>query len=142
MSKKITRTIYLLAGYMSLTLGIIGAFLPVLPTTCFVLLAAFCFSRSSKTMHSYLFNHPVVGKAVRKWEKNGEIPLRIKVIATVAMLVTVSYPLYFLTFNIIWKILIITTIAVALIYIWTRPSESTDYKSNNPIKGSMKNLEI
>jgi len=133
MRKQIIRTIYLLTGFISLTLGIIGAFLPVLPTTCFVLFAAFCFSKSSTTMHNYLLNHPVVGKAIRKWEENGEIPLRIKVLASVVMLATVSYPLFFMTFGILWKVAIAAAITVALIYIWTRPSESTNYKSHNLI---------
>ena len=131
MSKQIIRTIYLLAGFMSLALGIIGAFLPVLPTTCFVLLAAFCFSKSSTTMHNYLRNHPVAGNAIRKWEEKGEIPLRIKVLASIVMLVTVSYPLFFITFDFIWKIAIAASIACALIYIWTRPSETADYKTQN-----------
>ncbi|MGB0203525.1 MAG: YbaN family protein [Neptuniibacter sp.] len=133
MSKQIIRTIYLLAGFISLTLGIIGAFLPVLPTTCFVLLAAFCFSKSSTTMHNYLRNHPVVGNAIRKWEENGEIPLRIKVLASVVMLITVSYPLFFITFDFIWKISIAASIACALIYIWSRPSGTTHYTSHKHI---------
>lgn len=133
MSKQIVRIIYFMAGFLSLIIGIIGAFLPVLPTTCFVLLATFCFSRSSKTMHNYLLSHPVVGKTIRKWEKSGEIPLRIKILATIIMLTTVSYPLFFMTISILWKIAIAAAITVALIYIWTRPSESTNYKSHNLI---------
>ena len=131
MSKQIIKTIYLLVGLISLAFGIIGAFLPVLPTTCFVLLAAFCFSKSSTTMHNYLLNHPVVGKAVQKWEENGVIPLRIKVIATSVMLITVSYPLFFMAFDMLWKIAISVVIAFALIYIWTRPSEEDNCKPTN-----------
>lgn len=128
MSKQIIKTIYLLAGFVSLALGIIGAFLPVLPTTCFVLLAAYCFSKSSTTMHSYLRNHSVVGSSIRRWEENGEIPLRIKVLASVVMLATVSYPLFFIAFDLLWKIVIAAAIIAALIYIWTRPSETAKYK--------------
>ena len=84
-------------------------------------------------MHNYLRNHRVVGNAIRKWEENGEIPLRIKVLASAVMLATVSYPLLFIAFDFIWKIAITTMIACALIYIWTRPSETTDYKTQNLI---------
>ncbi|MGH1462845.1 MAG: YbaN family protein [Neptuniibacter sp.] len=125
---KIIRTIYLLAGILSLTLGIIGAFIPILPTTCFVLFSAFCFSKSSKTMHNYLSNHPVVGTSIKKWEENGEIPFRIKLLSSGVMLSSISYPLFFLEFNFLSKLAIVTTIILALIYIWTRPSESVDYK--------------
>lgn len=82
-------------------------------------------------MHNYLLNHPVVGKAIIKWEENGEIPLRIKVLASVVMLATVSYPLFFMTFGILWKIAIAAAITAALTYIWTRPSEAAEYKPQN-----------
>ncbi|MGP6174176.1 YbaN family protein [Corynebacterium sp. A21] len=53
--------ILMVVGSLSLALGAIGIFLPILPTTPFLLLAAFCFARSSQRLHDYLVNHRVFG---------------------------------------------------------------------------------
>ena len=67
------RTIWLLAGLLSLALGIVGIALPVLPTTPFVLLATFCFARSSKKLHNWLVTHPRFGSAISNWQAYGAI---------------------------------------------------------------------
>jgi uncharacterized membrane protein YbaN (DUF454 family) len=79
------RVLWLLAGVLSLLTGIVGIFLPLLPTTPFVLLAAFCFSRGSLRCEAWLLNHPRFGPMVRDWRANRAIPLRAKQLATVMM---------------------------------------------------------
>lgn len=74
------------AGFLSLTLGVIGIFLPVLPTTPFVLLAAGCFARSSPKLHQWLRNTSLFGNILVNWEQNKCIPLKSKFIA-VSMIV-------------------------------------------------------
>ncbi|MET0333722.1 MAG: YbaN family protein [Rhizobacter sp.] len=79
------RMLWLLAGVVSLLLGIIGIFLPLLPTTPFVLLAAFCFSRGSERCEAWLLNHRHFGPMVHNWRRNRSVPLRAKQLATAMM---------------------------------------------------------
>ncbi|MCS7486510.1 MULTISPECIES: YbaN family protein [Marinomonas] len=72
------RILYLLLGWFSLISGIIGIFLPLLPTTPFVLLAAWCFSKSSKRFHSWLLNHKFFGPIVHDWQSSDGIPRRAR----------------------------------------------------------------
>lgn len=75
----------MLAGLLSLLAGIVGIFLPLLPTAPFVLLAAFCFSRGSQRLEAWLLNHPRFGPMVHAWRRNHAVPLRAKQLATVMM---------------------------------------------------------
>lgn len=75
------RLLWVLAGVLSLVTGIVGIFLPLLPTTPFVLLAAFCFSRSSARCERWLLAHKTFGPMVRDWRANHAIPLRAKQLA-------------------------------------------------------------
>ncbi|MBD5771452.1 YbaN family protein [Marinomonas colpomeniae] len=70
------RILYLLLGWFSLITGIIGIFLPLLPTTPLVLLAAWCFSHSSERFHSWLLNHKFFGPIVNDWQSSDGIPKR------------------------------------------------------------------
>ena len=79
------RVLWGAAGGLALLLGLVGIFLPVLPTTPFVLLAAFCLSRSSSRAEQWLLNHPRLGPMVRDWRQRRAIPLRAKQLAWVMM---------------------------------------------------------
>lgn len=79
------RVIWLLGGVLSLALGIVGIFLPLLPTTPFVLLAAFCFARGSSRCERWLLQHRTFGPMVRDWRANRAVPLRAKQLASVMM---------------------------------------------------------
>lgn len=79
------RLLWLAAGFASLLLGVIGLFLPLLPTTPFVLLAAFCFSRGSQRCEAWMLNHPRIGPLIRDWRATRAIPLRAKQLAIAMM---------------------------------------------------------
>ena len=79
------RVLWLLAGGLALLTGIVGIFLPLLPTTPFVLLAAFCFSRGSQRCETWLLQHPRFGPMVRDWRASRAVPLRAKQLATLMM---------------------------------------------------------
>jgi len=61
-------------GCASLALGVIGVFLPILPTTPFILLTAWCFSRSSDQFHNWLINHKYLGNIIKAWQSESGIP--------------------------------------------------------------------
>lgn len=82
------RSLWLAAGAVSLVLGFIGIFLPVLPTTPFVLLAAWCFSRGSPRLERWLVEHPRFGGMVRQWRAHRAVPLRAKWLASAMMAIS------------------------------------------------------
>lgn len=116
---------YLTLGWLSLALGVIGIVLPLLPTTPFVLLSAFCFSRSSKRFHLWLLNHKVFGSLIRDWERDGVISLKAKILATVSMLSMVTLSLTLMSIPLIGTVTILVSISAVLVFIWTRPSRPT-----------------
>jgi uncharacterized membrane protein YbaN (DUF454 family) len=79
------RWLWLAAGASSLATGIVGVFLPLLPTTPFVLLAAFCFSRGSARCELWLLKHPRFGPMVNDWREHRAVPLRAKQLSAVMM---------------------------------------------------------
>jgi uncharacterized protein len=79
------RMLWLAAGGLSLVIGVIGIYLPLLPTTPLVLLAAFCFSRGSERWARWLEAHRTFGPMVRQWRENRAVPLRAKQLAVVMM---------------------------------------------------------
>jgi uncharacterized membrane protein YbaN (DUF454 family) len=82
------RLVWLGGGSSSLLLGVIGIFVPELPTTPFVLLAAFCFARGSPRWERWLLAHPRFGPYVRDWREQRAVPLRAKQLATVMMVLS------------------------------------------------------
>lgn len=82
------RLLWLVGGFVALLLAAIGVLLPVMPTTPFILVAAFCFSRSSRRLDDWLLGNPTFGPIIIDWRTNGAIAPRIKLIAVGLMSVT------------------------------------------------------
>lgn len=78
-------------GLVFVALGFVGVFVPLLPTTPFLLVAAGCFARSSPAFHQWLFNHRILGHYVRDWERNRSIPLSAKILAVVTMSASLAW---------------------------------------------------
>jgi len=72
------RTLWTIGGCASFALGLIGAFLPLLPTVPLMILAAFCFARGSDRFHDWLVKHRRFGPAIRDWRESGAISRRGK----------------------------------------------------------------
>jgi len=114
------RVIWFISGIAALGLAILGIPLPGLPTVPFLLLAAFCFARSSDRVHDWLINHPKLGPPIRDWRRSGAIAPYAKRLATLtvaaAFLIALLWgvPLYALGLQVL-------VLAGVLIFIWTRP---------------------
>lgn len=76
---KLPNFLYIALGWLSLALGVIGIFLPLLPTTPFVLLSAWCFSKSSPRFHKWLMEHKLFGKIIRAWRDNEGLETKTKI---------------------------------------------------------------
>ncbi|HEV7247054.1 MAG TPA: YbaN family protein [Shinella sp.] len=88
------RSLYMLAGLLMTALGIIGAFLPLLPTTPFLLVAVWCFSRSSPRLEQWLLNHRTLGPPLQNWRREGAIAARTKMLAICLILASYGFFIY------------------------------------------------
>lgn len=79
------RLVWLAAGLVCVTLGVIGALVPLMPTTVFLILAAGCFARSSPRLEAKLLDHPRFGPTLRAWRSDGAIGQRAKAMACIGM---------------------------------------------------------
>lgn len=77
------RPIWFLFAWISFGLGIIGAFLPILPTTPFLILSAYLFSKSSPRFHAWILTLPLAGEGIRDWRENRVIRTRAKILCSV-----------------------------------------------------------
>lgn len=84
------RGLFWIAGSLALLLGLAGLFLPVLPTTPFILLAAACYARASRRLHDRLLAHPAFGPVIREWQAHRSLPYRTKRIAIALMSVSIT----------------------------------------------------
>lgn len=110
------------AGWGALGLGAVGVILPVIPTTPFVLVAAWCFARSSERLHRRLLEHRTFGPLDREWEDHGVIPLRAKILSTAMIVPVVGFAL--LSGNLSLGIQVATAglAAAGFLFVWSRPS--------------------
>jgi len=91
----LVRGLLIAAGAVCVVLGVIGIFLPLLPTTPLMLLAAACFARSSRRFHDWLLANRTFGPLIREWEKHRSIPRRTKLTAIGLMSLTLGISIVF-----------------------------------------------
>lgn len=114
------RVVWILSGGLALALGLAGIVLPLLPTTPFVLLAAFCFARSSPRLHGWLLAHRTFGPIIHNWSEHRAIPPRAKRAAILAMLAALGLSL---ALGLRWEILALQAAVLIVMgtFILTRP---------------------
>jgi uncharacterized protein len=115
------RRIYLALGYASFALGILGVVLPVLPTTPFIILAAWCFVRSNPALAARLYNHPRFGTLLASWRDQRAIPSRAKIYALLVMAASYAATVW-LTSSPYVPIILAAIMGCVGLYIVTRPT--------------------
>lgn len=101
-------------GVISLGLGILGIFLPVLPTTPFLLLSAALFARSSERLYDWLLNHKVLGEYIRDFREEKAIPLRVKFISVSMLWIVMLTTIFFAVNDKLWLQILLACIAVGV----------------------------
>ena len=81
----VRRIVLIAAGLISLAIGAVGIFVPLLPTTPLVLVAAFCFANSSERLHQWLLDHNVFGPLIDNWRRYGAISRNAKIMSVASM---------------------------------------------------------
>ena len=114
------RWLWAVAGLLALGSGLIGIVLPLVPTVPFLLLATFCFARSSERLHNWLITHPRLGPPILDWNERGAINPRAKRYATLSILAVFGFSV---VIDLRPTILMIQAIVLGLVllFIWTRP---------------------
>lgn len=112
------RHLYLAGGFTALALGSIGVVLPLLPTVPFVILAAFCFARSSPRLEAWLLDHHFFGSHILNWRERRAITKRGKWSALVAFAVSVVVALIFVKMP--WNLIPVAAALIGGTWIWTR----------------------
>jgi len=114
------RGLWVAGGLIALALGTVGIFLPLLPTTPFVLLAAWCFSNGSRRFEHWLMNHRHFGPMVRNWRSDRVIPLRAKQLASAMMTLASAWAWWVMPAQIGWLPAFVCTLVAA--WMWQQPS--------------------
>ena len=119
-SSKLARLLFGLLAYVSLAIGLVAIVVPGLPTTEFILLAAWAATRSSPRLSAWLENHRLFGPILHNWRNGKVIQRRAKLSATVSMVICASVMLVFLDHR--WPVfLAIGGMALGNLWIWSRP---------------------
>jgi len=112
---------YLLLAYIATAFGIAGVFLPLLPTTPFLLVAVWAASRGSQKVHDWIYDQPQFARLINDWHEQGAVPLSAKWLATVMM--TSSW-LIVVAIDLHWMIVLGLSILFLSIggFLWSRPN--------------------
>ena len=120
-----TRSLWLLLGFTSTGLGIAGTVLPLVPTTPFLLLAAFAFARSSPRFYRWLMRHRQFGRLIRNWQRHGSIDRSAKLLSVAVMVAMLA--LTWLSGMPTWVFALQSVVLVAVAtFLLTRPDPPRD----------------
>ena len=120
--KRFARIGWLSLGMVCVALGVIGALLPLMPTTIFLILATACFARSSPRLEQWLLDHPRCGATLRAWRRDGAMSRRAKVMAVGGMVT--GYAIFLVTLHSTAIVVCAVTVVLSgcAVYVWTRPT--------------------
>ncbi|MCJ8312315.1 MAG: YbaN family protein [Saccharospirillaceae bacterium] len=118
------RILFVILGWMFVVIAMIGVVLPILPTTPFLIVALFCFARSSKRCHQMLLNNRFFGEGLRDWENNKIVKRKIKIRATCLIVLTFSLSIWMLYPKLQLDLMLFALMTVLLFFIWRLPQET------------------
>ncbi|MDJ0806074.1 MAG: DUF454 family protein [Gammaproteobacteria bacterium] len=127
-------TLYIITGWMSLLTGLIGVLLPLLPTTPFLLLAAFCFSRGSTRLHHWLCSHPWFGPPIQEWQEHQTVSRSTKTKALFLILCSFTLTLVLAPLPLIGKASLLLLALVLMWFVVRLPESTQSDTTRSPTK--------
>lgn len=128
---RLVRPLLAALGWTCVALGAAGLFVPLLPTTPFLLVAAWCFDRSSPRVHAWLLRQPALGPLILDWQLHGVVRLHTKWLATALLLAFAAIPVL-REGTPRWALAaMLVVVASVLTFLWTRPSMPTTGSTRN-----------
>jgi uncharacterized membrane protein YbaN (DUF454 family) len=127
--KDIQKKLQMILGWFFVLLSVIGLLLPILPTTPFLILALALFANSSPKFHQMLLDNRWFGDILKQWESNKTVTRRIKVKATLLVLVSFSFSIFLMRESWILQTMLVAIAVTLLVYIW-RLKEATQKRRN------------
>lgn len=109
-------------GWLNIVLGTIGIFVPGLPTTVFLIIAFWAFSKSSDRFHMWLWNHPRLGEPLRNWHEHRVISIKAKILAVFMMSASFVYLTYFVAESWVLPMVMASLMVPPALYVVTRNS--------------------
>lgn len=120
------KPLYFLLGWCFFGLGAVGTVVPGLPTTPFMLLALWAFSKSSQRFHDWLYSHRVFGPPLHQWRTHRVIPGKAKLLAVTTMTVSLGYLVFFTGISIWLKVLTALVMLYGAAFILSKPSRAPE----------------
>ena len=128
MPEKLKRRLLIVAGTIATAIGIIGIFVPILPTTPFLLLAAACYLRSSQKFYHWLLNNRLFGAYVRNYLQGKGMPRKIKVFTILLLWTTITCSIVFAVQSLIIRVVLLVIavgVSVHIVLIKTTPKNES-----------------
>jgi len=125
MSARLKRQLLIITGTICVAIGVIGIFIPILPTTPFLLLAAACYLRSSQKFYNWLMNNRWFGTYIRNYIEGRGIPVKVKLFTIVLLWVAISISIWLAANWIVTVILLIIAIGVTLHIVFIRAKKKS-----------------
>ncbi len=127
MNEKVTKVFFLAIGSLATALGFTGLFLPLMPTTCFLILAVWAFSKSNPEWGNWLLEHPEFGPTIKNWMKYKSIDRRMKCKISLSIVIGFSVSLLLLSPGSFLSIALLSVMIMLLFYINTRAEPGNNY---------------
>jgi uncharacterized membrane protein YbaN (DUF454 family) len=120
----IRRAVYFSVGAVSVGFGLVGILVPLWPTTCFLLLAAWCFARSSPRAERWLYENPLFGKYLKDYRVHGIISTRVRLTSLAVLWVFIGASAFLLVSR-LWVVALLLVVASAVtLHLYSLPSEA------------------
>ena len=100
------KRLLLIAGTLFTAIGIVGIFVPILPTTPFLLLAAACYLRSSKRFYNWLLNNRLFGVYIKNYIEKKGMPMKIKTFTVILLWITIGISMWFASQNVVVRVIL------------------------------------
>lgn len=129
---RIFKVVLIIVGTISLAIGIVGIFLPILPTTPFLLLSAACYAAGSEKFYVWLINNRIFGNYIRNYREGKGIDLKLKILSIASMWIAIGYSAYYVVPFLAGKLALIVIVIGVTAHILTIPTlKSVGISHNN-----------